>query len=71
MPDRLSLAGLDGAGASYGDVPFFDGVHYVPQPMSGVGAGGHREVLMASGVTSPPEPLESSDGTDWLYGEAD
>jgi len=27
-----------------------------------------REVLMASGVTSPPEPLESSDGTDWLYG---
>lgn len=27
-----------------------------------------REVLMASGVTSPPEPLESSDGADWLYG---
>lgn len=27
------------------------------------------EVLMASGVT-PPEPLTSSDGFDWLYGEA-
>jgi hypothetical protein len=23
--------------------------------------------LMASGVTSPPVPLENSDGTDWLY----
>lgn len=27
-----------------------------------------REVLMATGV-SPPEPLETSDGYDWTYGE--
>lgn len=26
------------------------------------------ELLMESGVTSPPVPLENSDGTDWLYG---
>lgn len=31
---------------------------------------GYREVLMASGTTFPAEPLESSDGGDWLYGEA-
>ena len=28
-----------------------------------------REVLMATGVTDPPDPLVSSDGADWLYGE--
>lgn len=34
------------------------------------GGGRYREVLMASGVTFPAEPLESSGGGDWLYGEA-
>lgn len=29
-----------------------------------------REVLMASGVSFPADPLESSTGGDWLYGEA-
>lgn len=28
---------------------------------------GHKELLMESGVSSPPVPLENSDGTDWLY----
>jgi hypothetical protein len=28
---------------------------------------GHWEVLMASGISSPPEPLENGDGSDWLY----
>lgn len=28
------------------------------------------EVLMASGVTDPPEPVSNSDGDDWLYGLA-
>jgi hypothetical protein len=37
---------------------------------TGGGGGAAREVLMASGVSFPAEPLESSDGGDWLYGEA-
>lgn len=28
------------------------------------------EVLMASGVSFPADPLESSSGGDWLYGRA-
>lgn len=28
---------------------------------------GHYELLMAGGITSPPEPLENGDGSDWLY----
>ncbi len=28
---------------------------------------GHYELLMAGGISSPPEPLENGDGTDWLY----
>jgi hypothetical protein len=27
----------------------------------------HYEILMAGGISSPPEPLETGDGTDWLY----
>jgi hypothetical protein len=29
----------------------------------------HTEVLMASGPTFPPEPLETGDGTDWIWVE--
>jgi hypothetical protein len=29
---------------------------------------GRWEVLMTDGITSPPEPVWSDDGTDWLYG---
>lgn len=29
---------------------------------------GRYEVLMASGVTDPPDPVVSTDGADWLYG---
>lgn len=29
---------------------------------------GRWEVLMSDGITSPPEPVWSDDGTDWLYG---
>jgi hypothetical protein len=28
---------------------------------------GHYELLMAAGISSPPEPLENGDGSDWLY----
>ena len=28
---------------------------------------GHYELLMAAGITSPPEPMENGDGSDWLY----
>lgn len=38
-------------------------------PQTG-GASGYREVLMASGITNPPDPLVNADGTDWLYGVA-
>lgn len=31
------------------------------------GGGTSGEVLMADGITDPPEPLVSDDGTDWLY----
>lgn len=30
-------------------------------------AGGTGELLMQDGVSSPPVPLETEDGTDWLY----
>jgi preprotein translocase subunit SecE len=30
-------------------------------------SGGGGELLMQDGVTSPPVPLETEDGTDWLY----
>lgn len=29
---------------------------------------GHWEILMAGGITSPPEPLENGTGDDWIYG---
>ena len=29
----------------------------------------YREVLMTDGISSPPEPLWSEDGTDWLYSD--
>ena len=28
---------------------------------------GGGELLMQDGVTSPPVPLETEDGSDWLY----
>jgi hypothetical protein len=39
-----------------------DHVHY-----SSATGGGGSELLMESGVTSPPVPIENSDGDDWLY----
>ena len=44
-----------------------DGAGSVTWSLSGVLG---REVLMASGITDPPDPMVSSDGTDWLYGVA-
>jgi hypothetical protein len=35
----------------------------------GMPAASHWEILMASGISSPPEPLENGDGTDWLWVE--
>lgn len=32
-----------------------------------VSAAGTRELLMQDGVSSPPVPLTTEDGTDWLY----
>ena len=32
-----------------------------------VQAVGHYELLMAAGISSPPEPLDDGTGTDWLY----
>jgi len=35
-----------------------------------IAGGAAREVLMASGVSFPADPLEATSGGDWLYGEA-
>ena len=32
------------------------------------GVGGHWEVLMDPATSSPPVPLTTPDGTDWVYG---
>lgn len=41
-----------------------DHVHlYTPPP----GGGGSSELVMESGVTSPPVPIENSSGDDWIY----
>lgn len=31
---------------------------------------GRWEVMMADGISSPPEPVANEDGVDWLYGFA-
>jgi hypothetical protein len=36
-------------------------------PTGGSGSGGAGELLMQDGVSSPPVPLETEGGTDWLY----
>jgi hypothetical protein len=54
----VSLLTLDGGTNWFGAFP-------------GSGGGndaGHREVLMTTGIADPPDPLLSSDGSDWLYG---
>lgn len=59
------------AGTPAGYVPVVGGdgtVTWQPPTSESGGTIPHREVLMATGVT-PPEPLESSDGYDWTYGE--
>lgn len=35
--------------------------------ISATGGGSAGEVLMADGVSNPPEPLTNEDGDDWLY----
>jgi hypothetical protein len=35
------------------------------QPQANIG---HWEVLMADGVTAPPDPIQNEDEDDWLYG---
>lgn len=56
----------DAADGTYGLV-VVDGV---VESLGATAGASYREVLMASGTTFPAEPLESSDGGDWLYGEA-
>lgn len=29
---------------------------------------GHWEIVMASGITDPPDPVTTPDGSDWVYG---
>jgi len=36
---------------------------------SGTSSGGSGELLMMDGTTSPPVPLETEDGADWLYAD--
>jgi len=36
-------------------------------PVVSVTAAGATELLMADGVTSPPVPIETEAGDDWLY----
>jgi len=36
-------------------------------PTSSSGSGECCELLMQDGVTFPPVPLETEDGTDWIY----
>ena len=47
-----------GSSADYARADHDHGLPAAPDP--------RHEVLMASGVT-PPDPLVSSDGYDWLY----
>lgn len=64
---RLPVHGLDPS-TTNGDVLTTVSGKATWAPATG-GSGGRWEVLMADGVTSPPEPLWNEDGTDWLYGE--
>jgi hypothetical protein len=38
-----------------------------PRGLPGTGSSGRWEVLMAPGLTNPPDPLVTPDGTDWVY----
>lgn len=33
-----------------------------------VGSSGHYEVVMVPGITFPPDPVQTVDGSDWVYG---
>ena len=65
---RGALWGADHvvAGAAEGDILKYIGGEWVP--IGGAASGLGREVLMQTGVADPPDPLISTDGTDWLYG---
>lgn len=66
MKPRLSQ--IAQTGAADGDVATWDEAagQWVPQAPSG-GSTASGELLMTDGVSSPPVPVTTEDGTDWLY----
>lgn len=49
-----------------------DGTRFLRDDLTwqAVASGGAGELLMQDGVGSPPVPLETEDGFDWIYGDA-
>lgn len=56
---NVTLSGVNNSGASQ--------VEVTVASSGGGGGSGVGELLMQNGVTSPPVPLETEDGSDWLY----
>ena len=62
--DLAAVSTAAAAGTSV-EVPRADHVHTINP--TAVETAGHYELLMAGGISSPPEPLENGAGDDWLY----
>jgi hypothetical protein len=64
-PALDDLTDVSTAGAAADDVLTYDGTSWAPAAPGSSSSSG--ELLMQDGVSSPPVPLETEDGTDWLY----
>lgn len=66
--DALDAAGHGSGAATDGQVLTADGAGGAAwEAIPAGGGGGSGEVLMQDGVSNPPQPLTTEDGTDWLY----
>lgn len=59
--DTRQAVGSNGTGL-YADSSQTNGIRWTTQAIAG-------ELLMQDGVSSPPVPIETEDGTDWLYAD--
>ena len=64
-------AALTGANAPSGGYPFLTmaDLAVLMAWLEGLTSGSRWEVLMADGLSQPPEPVSDESGADWLYGE--